>query len=83
MKEGLEGGEQFDVLEMVLNQKTGRTEYKVVGSATVDKKIVWDNRYNAGDKSEVVLDKNGAPITATLFKGGKNIQPGMLLKQKR
>jgi hypothetical protein len=81
MKEGLTGGESFDVLEMTLNQKTGLTEYKKVGSATVDKKIIWDNRYNAGEQAEQALDSNGNPITATPFKGSKNIQPGMLLKQ--
>jgi len=81
MKEGLKGGESFDVLEMTLNPKTGLTEYKKVGSATADKKIIWDNRYNAGEKVEQMLDKEGNPITATPFKGGKSIQPGMLLKQ--
>jgi hypothetical protein len=81
MKEGLAGGESFDVLEMTFNQKTGLTEYKKVGSAKADKKIIWDNRYNAGEQAEQVLDKDGNPITATLFKGGKKIQPGMLLKQ--
>jgi len=81
MKEGLNGGESFDVLEMTLNPKTGLTEYKKVGSAKADKKIIWDNRYNAGEQVEPVLDKDGNPITATPFKGGKTIQPGMLLKQ--
>ena len=38
MKEGLNGGESFDVLEMTLNPKTGLTEYKKVGSAKADKK---------------------------------------------
>ncbi len=80
MKEGLKGGERFDVLEMVFNQKTGTTEYKKIGRATADKKIIWDNRYNAGEQAEQVLDKDGNPITATPFKGGKTIQPGMLLK---
>jgi hypothetical protein len=80
-KEGLKGGEKFDVLERTLNEKTGLTEYKKVGSATVDKNIVWDNRYNAGEEAEEKqLDKDGNPITATVFKGSKKIQPGMLLK---
>jgi len=82
-KEGLSGGEHFDVLEMEFNPKTGTTEYKTIGSATADKKLIWDNRYNAGEKVEPVLDKDGSPITATPFKGSKNIQPGMLLIQKK
>lgn len=81
MKEGLTGGESFEVLEMTLNPKTGLTEYKKVGTATADKKIIWDNRYNGGEQVEQILDKDGKPIAATIFKGGKNIQPGMLLKQ--
>ncbi len=80
MKEGLSGGEKFDVLEMTINKKTGLTEYKEIGTATVDKKEVWDNRYNAGAKIEPTLDKDGHPIIATSFKGSKKIQPGMLLK---
>lgn len=83
MKEGLKGGEVFDVLEMVFNKKTGKTEYKTVGSVTADKTIIWDNRYNVGDSDAPKLDKAGNPITATLFKGGKSVQPGMLLKQKK
>jgi hypothetical protein len=82
MKEGLSGGEKFDVLEMTLNPKTGLTEYQKVGSVKADKKVIWDNRYNSGEKSEnEQLDKEGNPITATPFKGGKSIQSGMLLKQ--
>ena len=80
-KEGLKGGEKFEVLERTVNPKTGLTEYKKIATATVDKKIIWDNRYNAGDEVEVVLDKDGNPITATPFKGSKKIQSGMLLKQ--
>ena len=84
MKEGLEGGEKFDVLEMTLNEKSGRTEYKKVASVSVDKKGIWDNRYNAGSKPEVeTLDKDGKPIVATRFKGGKKVQTGMLLKQAK
>ena len=80
MKEGLKGGEKFDVLEMTINPKTGLTEYKVVRSVKVDKKIVWDNRYNASEEVDQGLDKEGNLITATHFKGSKKIQPGMLLK---
>jgi hypothetical protein len=83
MKEGLEGGEKFDVLEMTLNSQ-GLTEYKKVGSVSVDKEAIWDNRYNAGGKPEVeTLDSEGKPITATRFKGGKKVESGMLLKQAK
>jgi hypothetical protein len=81
MKEGVKGGETFDVLEMTLNPKTGLTEYKKIGTVKADKNIVWDNRYNAGQKAEQIIDTNGTPITATAFKGSKSVQPGMLIKQ--
>ena len=82
MKEGLKGGEKFEVLEMTQDPNTGRTKYVSVGKTSVDKKLVWDNRYNAGEAPEVeVKDKDGNPITATTFKEVKKAQPGMLLKQ--
>lgn len=85
MKDGIEGGEKFEVFEMSINPKTGLTEYKVVDQATVDKKLVWDNRYTDGqalitgegeEPKEVTI-----PLTATTFKGSKKIQPGMMMKQ--
>lgn len=77
MKEGLEGGETFDVLE--LKMKDGRSVYTKVGSVKVDKKVVWDNRYNAGESPSPQIGKDGNPIAATVFKGGK-AENGMLLK---
>ena len=47
MKEGLEGGEKFDVLKPSFNRKTGASEFKKVATITVDKKNVWDNQYIA------------------------------------
>ncbi len=82
MKEGLKGGEKFEVLEMKWNEKKGTTTWKTVGKCTVDKKApVWDNRYNAGENTEPQVNKSGDPVTSTTFKGSKNIQVGMLLKQ--
>jgi hypothetical protein len=80
MKEGIEGGEKFEVLEFGVDDKTGLTVYKKVGTVKVDKKQVWDNRYNAGQKPEKEqLDKDGNPVSATLFKG--KVPFGALLKQ--
>jgi hypothetical protein len=82
-KEGLSGGEKFDVLELTMN-KEGFTEYKVVGSVTVDKKTpVWENKYNAGEEREPQKDEDGNTIDATVFKGSKKILAGMLLKQAK
>jgi hypothetical protein len=85
IKEGLKGGEKFEVLELNIDPKTGVSEYKVVGKVKVDKKKVWDNQYNLSDGKDVSLDKDGNPIpqlTATSFKGGgSKLYPGLLLKQ--
>ena len=82
MKEGLEGGEKFEVLEQMINQKTGLTEYTRKGVVKVDKKLIWDNRFNAGEDSKgETLDKDGKPITVTSFKGGKKYYSGMLIRQ--
>lgn len=82
MKDGLKGGEKFDVLELTYNPKTEKSEYKSVGQVTADKKLVWDNRYTVGDeKPEQPVGPDGTPISGTVFKGSKKIQPGMLLKQ--
>lgn len=77
MKEGLKGGEKFEVFEQIIDSKTGLTKYVSKGKITVNKKKIWDNRYNAGDESEI----ENPDITATHFKGGKNLYSGMLIKQ--
>jgi len=78
-KEGLNGGEKFEVFEQVLNQKTGLLEYKKVGMIKVDKKSVWDNRF----KSELDTENELSNVNVTTFKGKKNFQAGMLIKQKK
>ena len=80
MKEGLIGGEKFVVLQKIQDPSTGKTSYKKVGNVTVDKSHVWDNRYNAGESLNTTTADN---IKETYFSGGKNVVPGMLLKQKR
>ena len=77
MKEGLKGGETFEVLNEEFDNKTGRTIYKSVGTIKVDKKLVWDNRYSAGEESSSKLDR-------TTFKGKvKKATFGSLIRQKK
>ncbi len=78
-KEGLEGGEKFDVLEQVINPKTGLTEYKKVGTVSADKNLIWDNRFNAGTDPED--GEVNSSIDITTFKGSGKFYAGMLLKQ--
>ena len=79
MKEGLEGGEKFEVLQMIQDPETGLTSYDRVGTIKVDKKSVWDNRYNLADDSEDVDEKS--ELDRTTFKGGKKFLSGMLIRQ--
>jgi len=81
LKEGLEGGEKFDVLEQNIDPKTGVATYKSVGTIKVDKNLIWDNTYNAGE--EIIAEGAEAKpvIDRTTFSGGKMFSSGMLIKQ--
>ncbi len=79
MKEGLEPGQSFDILEAKRDSKTGVYNYVSVGSVKIDKKaIVWDNRVGASE--DPILDADGKPVLTpeyTTFVGGdKGITPG-------
>lgn len=83
LKEGLEGGDKYEVL-MQEYGKDGKLTYKRKGVIKVDKKNIWDNRYAAGEEP---LDDEGNPVKPendiefTHFKGGKGFFPGMLIRQ--
>ena len=80
MKEGLEAGDKYEVLEAVFNQETNRTEYKRVGTLKVSKQI-WDNRFGADEELEA-KGEAAQTITETIFEGKvSKAQPGMLLRQ--
>ncbi len=77
-KEGLKGGEKFEVMEQVLDPKTGKTKYVKKGIIKVSKKKgkIWDNRYSLDGS----VDKDGV----TYFEGKANkFYPGMLIRQKK
>lgn len=75
LKEGLEKGDKYEVLEQILN-KEGKTEYKRVGVIKVDKEHIWDNRFNADEEN---TDKTNE---YTVFKGSRNkYYAGMLIRQ--
>jgi hypothetical protein len=84
-KEGLTGGEKFEVLEQNIDPKTGKVSYKSKGTVKVNKKLIWDNTYKEGDVVEAepaVEGKEVIPvIDRTTFKGGKKLYSGLLLKQ--
>lgn len=84
LKEGLEGGDKFEVLEQTMD-KEGRTKYVRKGTIKVDGKQIWDNRYLAGQ--EEATDSTAAAVNdkpkldRTFFKGGSDYYPGMLIRQ--
>ncbi|WP_353151043.1 hypothetical protein [Flavobacterium sp.] len=84
-KEGLEGGEKFEVLEQNIDEKTGVATYKNIGTIKVDKDLIWDNSYNDGlgqveTASEEGKDKKQV-IDRTTFDGGKKFYSGLLIRQ--
>jgi len=82
MKEGLEGGETFAIMEKTEDPGTHKTQWEKVGTTKVDKNLVWDNRYNAGDEpNKVVIGKDGVPIKSTTFASTGSAQEGLFLKQ--
>lgn len=78
-KEGLKGGEKFEVMELRINKKTGKTEYVKKGTIKVVKNKVWDNRFvlTGGEKEEVTAKEE----QFTIFEGKGKFYPGMLIQQ--
>lgn len=77
MKEGLEGGESFNLLEPVYNEKTQKTEWKSIGVVKVDKKQIWDNRYSLVDSGK----KEDTGVKGTVLSANKKAAPGMVVRQ--
>jgi hypothetical protein len=86
LKEGIEKNDKYEVLEMVVDKKTGLTKYAVVGTVKVKNANIWDNRYYMGEgeaadmeepaDGEVVAVPDEEEVTGnrdldgTHFKGG-------------
>jgi len=86
MKEGMEGGEKFEVLEQTVDPETGLTQYKRKGTLKLDGDLVWDNRYNAGEEplqAEVKEGEEKKPVLdCSTFSGkAKSLYAGMLIRQ--
>lgn len=76
MKEGLTGGEKFEVLEQVQDPETKKTTYKKKGVITVDKKLIWDNRQTEvpeKPKSEMTPEELESLIDRALL--GEDVDP--------
>ena len=85
MKEGVEEGDRFEVLEKNMDTDTGKITYKRVGTLRAEKGKIWDNRYAADEEqAEDAAQGEGSiqTINATTFSGGnKNMYPGLLIRQ--
>ena len=46
LKEGLSKGDKYEIYEKIYNEEKNTYRYKKVGTVEVDKKRVWDNRYD-------------------------------------
>jgi hypothetical protein len=80
LKEGIEDGDKFEVLEQVMDPKTGIVKYESKGKISVDGDMIWDNRYSDG--AEPVVEGEKKPVLdRTTFKGGKKLYSGLLIKQ--
>ncbi|WP_303316916.1 hypothetical protein Q4Q34_08925 [Flavivirga abyssicola] len=74
LKEGLEKGDKYEVLEQMLD-KNGVTVFKRLGVIKVEKDLIWDNRHNANEE-------NPSDLEYTTFSGGKKkYYAGMLIRQ--
>ena len=79
LKEGLEKGDKFEVLEQVMDRK-GKTSYKRRGIVRVDKDHIWDNRFMAEEEHQ--LTDNLIPTEDyTIFKGDSKYYAGWLIRQ--
>lgn len=76
MKEGINDGSKFQVVERTIDPKTNKTAYKYVATVKASKGKIWDNRYNA-----VLEQGDGSTLPYTTFTkvSGGEILPGMLL----
>ena len=77
LKEGLTKKTKFEILEKVLSEK-GEVSFEKIGAAKIDTSYeIWDNRYGADEENP----NQGVNATHLKLVSGKNIQPGMLIRQ--
>ena len=86
-RDGLSGGEVFEVLEVQKKKKDDgsiKVNYIKKGELTVDKKNVWDNSYSTTEGSELSEEEKSKILPYTLLsgKGKQTYYEGMLLRQK-
>ena len=68
LKEGLSKGDKYEIYEKIYNEEKNTYRYKKVGTVEVDKKRVWDNRYDL-DGNYVGRSDNSTKIQLTKDSG--------------
>lgn len=80
MKEGLEAGDKFEILEQIVDPETNKTSFKRKGTLKVSKDQIWDNRHMADEERAVTGEVQD--FKATRFEGSeKGLYQGLLLRQ--
>ncbi len=79
LKEGIEKGDKYEVLEQVMDDE-GRTRYKRKGIIRVDNEEIWDNRFMVEEELKESGEQSQHP-DYTIFSGAKNYYQGMLIRQ--
>jgi hypothetical protein len=79
LKEDLQDNDRFEVLEQVLDSE-GKFKYVRKGIIKVDGSNIWNN-LNTIEELQSVGSKNTQEKQFTLFTGGSNYAPGMLIRQ--
>ena len=86
MKEGVKKGDKFEVLQMTVNKKTGKEEFKAIKTVKVEKDGVWDNREGAGEVIEGAAsgkedDDANESLKYTKLGTSKDLLDGSLIRQ--
>ena len=68
LKEGISKGDKYEIYEKIYNEEKNTYRYKKVGTVEVDKKRVWDNRYDL-DGNYVGRSDNSTKIQLTKDSG--------------
>lgn len=79
MKEGLEAGDKYEVLEQTEDPETHLTTYKRKGIVKVSKDQIWDNRFGADE--ERALTGKTQDFQETRFEGKGNYYNNMYIRQ--
>lgn len=76
LKEGVEVGRQYEVLEA--KEKNGKIVYTRVGIITPDPDMIWDNRFMAVEEEAPKADLGA---TSFIIVSGHDFYPGMLIRE--